>query len=236
MGSITPNRCTVLNLLQGVRASLMDELPRILEQRSMRQLKADASYVTTGDLLAQQLILAQVQHFLPEAVMVSEEFRENPFACPPGYTVVVDPIDGTENFASGLPEWGVSVACYHGGKHVASMLGCPELDAWTVTGESMPRRCGSRIRALSSSLTKQDLERILEGHEYRIFGCCVYNMLQVIQGALLSFENPKGANAWDILAGINLALEHGLTVTVNDQPYAGEYLTPDRKYRFQVRN
>ena len=236
MSPLSTIQATVLVMLGNIRAAVMDSLPEILDQRSTRELKTDGSYVTRGDLLAQELIVAQVIRHLPGATIVSEELKDNLATCPSGTVVVVDPIDGTENFTSGLPEWGVSISCYHGGRHVASILGCPELNSWAVSGTPLSSRQISRIRALSSSLTKSDLERIMNGHEYRIFGCCVYNMLQVIRGALLSFENPKGANAWDILAGLNLALERGLTVTVNDKSYAGEYLTPDRKYRFQVRN
>jgi len=67
-----------------------------------------------------------------------------------------------------------------------------------------------------------------------MIGCCVVNMMSVIRGSYLSFENPKGANSWDILAGINLALEHGLYVVVNGKPYTGEYLPAAGKYTFKV--
>jgi hypothetical protein len=36
------------------------------------------------------------------------------------------------------------------------------------------------------------------------------------------------------LAGLNLALEHGLSVTVEGKEYAGEYLSPHQKYRFKI--
>ena len=53
-------------------------------------------------------------------------------------------------------------------------------------------------------------------------------------GSFLPFENPKGANSWGILGGLNLAVEHGLRVEVEGRTYAGEYLEPTRKYRFKV--
>lgn len=34
------------------------------------------------------------------------------------YVVTVDPIDGTENFVSGLKEWGVGVSVYRCGNHL----------------------------------------------------------------------------------------------------------------------
>ena len=231
-----PIQETTARLLAGVAQTITQELPRILALRATREVKADGSYVTSGDLLAEELIVGLVRHHLPDAVVVSEESTANQLTRPRAFAVVIDPIDGTENFTSGLPEWGISVSCYHAGRHVASLLGCPEMGAWLSSGTLASPRHQSRIRALSSSLSKLDLELVTSAQEYRILGCCVYNMFQVIRGSFFSFENPKGANAWDILAGLNLALENGLIVHVNNLPYAGEYLTPDRKYRFQVQN
>jgi fructose-1,6-bisphosphatase/inositol monophosphatase family enzyme len=116
---------------------------------------------------------------------------------------------------------------------VGSLLGCPELILWLKSGDSIPNYF-SRIRGLSSSLQKEELITATQGHEYRILGCCVYNMINVIRGSFLSFENPKGAHSWDILGGLNLALEHKLKVIVNDKAYSGEYLPADQKYRFWV--
>lgn len=209
------------------------DLPAILAVRSERISKPDGSYVTKGDLLAQDLVLRFVERAFPGAQVVSEELRE-PFGDLEAEVVfVVDPIDGTENFTSGLPEWGISISCYQGDRHVHSLIGCPEMHQWLSTGDACDKFV-SRIRGLSSSLTKEDLLAATSGYEYRVLGCCVYNMLSVIRGSLHSFENPKGANSWDILAGLNLALEHGLAVTVEGKKYAGEYLPADQKYRFKV--
>jgi fructose-1,6-bisphosphatase/inositol monophosphatase family enzyme len=59
-------------------------------------------------------------------------------------------------------------------------------------------------------------------------------MLNVVRGAYATFENPKGAKVWDIIAGLNLALEHGHTVTVDGQLYRGELLDPAGRYKFRV--
>lgn len=226
----------VTQLLDSIRPAVKGRLASILAKRNERTLKPDGSYVTTGDLEMQELLIGLTREILPEAVIVSEEMEIVSRETPAGLAVVIDPIDGTENFTSGLAEWGVSVACYWNGRHAGSLVGCPELDQWVFTGQGPSSRFESRIRGLSSSLSKRDLAVVQEGFEYRIIGCCVYNMLSVLRGSFKSFENPKGANAWDILAGLNLALERGLDVTVDEKIYAGEYLTPDRKYRFRVEN
>ena len=87
---------------------------------------------------------------------------------------------------------------------------------------------------LKSRYKKEDLIKIPEGPEYRITGCCVYNLFNVITGSFIAFENPVGVYAWDILAGINIAIENDLKVIVNDKKYKGEFLHPSQKYRFKI--
>jgi len=219
--------------LKLVQEALSEHISAICRLRNERKRKEDESYVTEGDLLVQSLVRELVEQQLPGAVLISEEQRDAPHNARSGITVVMDPIDGTENFTSGLPEWGVSICCYEDGKHAASLIGCPEMDLWIQTGDPVSR-FESRIRGLSSSLSKEDLIHATEGFEYRVLGCCVYNMINVIRGSFCSFENPKGAWSWDILAGLNLALEHGLKVTVEGKDYHGEYLSHTEKYRFKI--
>jgi fructose-1,6-bisphosphatase/inositol monophosphatase family enzyme len=220
-------------LLQKIQNEITGITNQVTLLRAERSMKDDLSFVTKGDLLINECIERIVREEAAEIMLVSEEKVNRNLTDTSGYIVVVDPIDGTENFTSGLPVWGVSVSCFHNGKHIGSLLGCPEMNLWMKSGDAVPKFF-SRIRGLSSSLQMDELIKATQGHEYRILGCCVYNMINVIRGSFLSFENPKGAHSWDILGGLNLALEHNLKVTVNDKPYSGEYLPAGQKYRFRV--
>lgn len=225
----------IKSALDDMRVEIAKELGSVLSERESRVTKPDGSYVTRGDLRMQELVVSSLRNALPGLVVISEEMENKPFGdeSPDGIIAVIDPIDGTENFTSGLPEWGVSVAVFAEGRHAASLLGCPQMDIWLSSDQTL-RRFQSRIHGLSSSLSKDELLSATSGYEYRILGCCVYNMINVIRGSFCSFENPKGANSWDILAGLNIALEHGLKVTVEGNNYAGEYLPADQKYRFKI--
>jgi myo-inositol-1(or 4)-monophosphatase len=223
----------VQEFLLKIQEKVQARIPDVIQLRNERSLKNDMSFVTAGDMLINQVIEEAAREEGTHVRVVSEEASEHATLDPEGYVVVVDPIDGTENFTSGLPEWGVSVSCFHNGRHAGSILGCPELGVWIRSGDKIPKFY-SRIRGLSSSLKMEELIRATQGFEYRILGCCVYNMINVIRGSFLSFENPKGANSWDILAGLNLALEHKLKVTVNDKEYSGEYLQANQRYKFRV--
>ena len=211
-------------------------LSEVLTLRNDRIAKEDGSYVTKGDLLVQEILKKAIEDIRPQTTIISEE---QSWAFKPSYAedfcLIIDPIDGTENFTSGLKEWGVSLCLFNKGRHLESMLALPELGERLVTGQKIVRS-ESRIYGLSSSLDPSYLQQLPSGREYRIMGCCVYNMYNVIKGSYVAFENPKGARVWDIMAGLNLALEHGLSVFVNGEKYDGRFLSPTEKYRFKISN
>lgn len=223
-----------MNICEDIRALIEANLSTICSLRDKKIKKEDDSYVSEGDLLCETLVKDYITTNWPNFYLVSEETPlENTYNIKQPNIIILDPIDGTENFVSGLKEWGVAVCVYQDGAHKQSMLALPELACYLTTGET-PKRFQSRIAGISSSLTKEDLLRLEPGFEYRIIGCCVYNMYNVITGAYYSFENPKGAKIWDIIPGLNLAIEQGLKVIVNNKPYHGELLEPDQKYCFKI--
>jgi myo-inositol-1(or 4)-monophosphatase len=224
-------------LLQDVRELIRDALPSLLERRYDISWKADGSPVTEADLFLEQRLNAWLGERLPGLELVGEEsYRaENAAPAREGWIAVLDPIDGTENFCSGLREWGVSLSLWYGRDHAGSLLMLPELGDWMATGEPIAR-VRSRIRGYSSSVHPEIVAGISEGGEARIFGCAVYNMFNVTRGALARFVNPKGAYAWDLLAGLMLARENGCEILVDGQAYDGSFLEPDRRYRVDIRH
>jgi len=225
-----------MSLCSSVRELLLPQLPEILARRNDVQEKADGSYVTAADIHIQTTVMAFLDARYPHYTVISEEL-----ALPPhsqdrnGAYVIIDPLDGTENFVSGLKEWGVGISVYEAGTHRESMILLPELGESLITGEKVTR-FRSRIHGISSSLRKQDLQALEEGFEYRLMGCSMYNMFNVVRGSYRVFENVKGVNTWDISPGLNLALEHGCQTYVDGEIYHGELLWPDRKYRVKISN
>jgi myo-inositol-1(or 4)-monophosphatase len=219
-----------------IRALIQENLDQILSLRNSRNKKSDESYVTEADLLIQELICGYLAEKHPAYQLVSEEmdntkFVEDSKAC----YAVLDPLDGTENFTSGLVEWGVGVSLFRGGVHECSMILLPEMGRSLMTGDSFSL-FQSRIHGVSSSLKTEDLGFIESGFEYRMMGCAMYNLYNVIRGSYAVFENVKGVHTWDILPGINLALEHRCHVEVDGEKYDGRFLAPLKKYRVKVRH
>ena len=217
--------------LHSLSASLVELLPRVFSERASVRWKADGSPVTEADLLLEAEIEADLSQNLPDLQFVSEE-REIRFDRDwSGWTAVVDPLDGTENFVSGIPVWGTSVSLWRGGEHCGSLLSMPELGIRAVTGDSMPH-FASRVSGLSSSFSGT----VVGGpeSEARIFGCSTFNLYLAAIGSFASFENSSGAHAWDIQAGVMLAREAGRTIHIDGEHYDARLLDPSRKYRLRI--
>lgn len=225
-----------MNICAGIKEVILSNLPEILKLRNTGMLKSDHTFVSQGDLLCQQLIFDWIKGNLQESHLIVSEESENDLSKinDVEYVITVDPIDGTENFVSGLKEWGVGVSVYRNGVHYQSMILLPELNICLQTGDQVDRIETSRICGLSSYMTPEDFESLGREYEYRIMGCCMYNMYNVIKGSYCQFQHLKGCYSWDILPGMNLALEHGLSVTIDGRPYNGEFLFPGIRYRFFV--
>lgn len=220
-------------LLHGIAALVAAEMPQIQARRYDITLKPDGSPVTQADIMLEQLIHAYVKERIDDLTFVGEESFDPATLGNGTYMALLDPIDGTENFCSGLKEWGVSFGLWRAGQHLGSMLLLPELGERMITGEPI-QKVRSRITGFSSSFSEQILEQMRDEVESRIMGCAVYNLYNVVRGAYRRFSNPKGAYAWDLLPGLMLALEHGCDVKVDGEIFDGSLLEPGRKYRVDI--
>jgi myo-inositol-1(or 4)-monophosphatase len=85
--------------------------------------KDEADLVTEADYASETCILGILQSQYPDANIISEErgyITKNS-----DLTFVVDPLDGTARFATGMPWFGVIIAALHRGKPVMGCLYLP---------------------------------------------------------------------------------------------------------------
>ena len=132
-------------LTQVLRAAARVEiLPRFrkLSACSVRTKSGPLDLVTVADEAAEALIAQGLSRLYPDALIVGEEaasrdpsllerFAEADMA------IVVDPIDGTSNYAAGVPLFGVMAAVIYKGEVIASVIHDPMSDdtAIAVRGE-----------------------------------------------------------------------------------------------------
>ena len=222
-------------LLDEINQLILANLPTLQASRYKVTYKSDGSPVTEADVWLEQLIGSHLEKRMPGLRLIGEESFDFKWESNDGYLAILDPIDGTENFCSGLKEWGVSLSLWHGQTHLGSMLMMPELGEILKTGDSLVK-LHSRITGFSSSYNEKIAQGISESIEYRVTGCAVYNLYNVIRGSFARFVNPKGAYVWDLLPGLMLALEHNCEVLLNDEPYDGRLLDPTQKYRVDIQH
>lgn len=98
------------------------------------EFKADGSYVTELDRENEETIKQSLLQDYLDVPFLGEEFGGTSHLT--GRLWVVDPIDGTTNFVTGLPEWGISIGLCEDGEPVAGVFYMPCTDEmfWGVRG------------------------------------------------------------------------------------------------------
>ena len=224
-----------MNICKEIHELICSHLDEILALRDTAVYKEDNTPVSKGDLLCQSLIANYINEHLSNCLIISEEIRNDvSHISDYEYVVTIDPIDGTENFVSGLKEWGFGVSIFRNMKHYQSVIALPQMGLVLYSGEKIERRSGSRIVALSSRIVPDEVSSIKGDEQCRVTGCSMYSMYCVITGSFKRYIHFHGSYSWDILPGLNIALENGMNVTVEGKPYNGEFLLPNIRYQFCV--
>lgn len=124
------------------------------------ELKSDASPVTVADRGAEQLLRKLISAAFPHDAILGEEFGEQPGTS--GYRWILDPIDGTKSFISGVPLYGNLLGVEHEGRSVVGVIRVPGLDemvyartgggAWYVKGSAAPKPARVSQRSLGEGV------------------------------------------------------------------------------------
>ncbi len=122
-----------LDYLSGLLREVAREelLPRFADVAVKR--KADGSLVTEADLMVQNRLVEELARRYPEVPLLGEEMtaveQQRLLASPPARGFwCLDPLDGTSNFASGIPFFSVSLALVRNGETVLGVIHDPVRD------------------------------------------------------------------------------------------------------------
>lgn len=122
--------------------------------------------VTVADRASEEAMTARFKAILPGDAVIGEEAisagTARLDAVAQGRCVVIDPIDGTWNFAQGLANFGVIVAVVEEGQTVWGCLYDPSFDdwIWAATGQGCHFVRGGTSRVLRTDQTAQPLDRL----------------------------------------------------------------------------
>jgi len=198
-----------------------------------RQEKDDKSFVTKADTEAEEAIVSLIRERYPDHGILAEEGSSvNEGA---QFQWVIDPIDGTRNFANGIPLFAVSIALLHNGVPVVAVIHNPA----TGTTYAAEKGKGMTINGTPTQVSQQPAEKgvvnfgpgqgkekkdmlrtlFVAGEEYfrsvRYMGCTALELAYVASGGTEGFV-CIGLKPWDYAAGRLLIEEAGGKITDYD--------------------
>ncbi len=160
-------------------------------------------------------------------------------------TWIIDPIDGTSNFASGLPFFCVSIAAYHAGEPVCGIVYDPIREELFMASGGRLTLNGAEVKPFLRGRSDREVELLSnapyegerpsraaqEAHAdlvnsfraVRRLGSCALHLAYVAAGRVAVAYESK-FSAWDIAAGIQLVEAAGGLVAVQDRE--GRSLVP----------
>lgn len=220
------------DMLTAVRACVIEaahaELtPRFAEVA--RGVKADGSLVTVADTAMQQRMHAALAASFPEFAFMGEEMSaaDQAAALQAGARGMwcLDPLDGTTNFANGVPFFGVSLALLKDGRPTHAWIydpirdECFTADASGVWLNDTPLRPKLWPRSLQQCIAVVDFKRLAAplaarvGREppygsQRNFGSCALEWCWLASGRFQLYLHG-GQRPWDYAAGALILQQAG---------------------------
>ena len=236
------------SLIDALRAAAKSEiLPRFrrLDPSMIETKSGPFDLVTEADIAAEAVLAQHVATLMPEALFVGEESVSADAALLDRFaaaelSVVVDPVDGTGNFASDLAVFGMILAVVHKGDTVFGVLYDPIMDDWIygVRGQGawFQRPGETRVRLTGPSRREvghmtgyvplnlfpswqqvdlmQRLGRFGRVHNLRC-SCHEYRMLAL---GHVDYLVTATGNPWDHAAGCLIVEECGGVVAADGVP------------------
>lgn len=183
--------------------------------------------VTDADMAAQQVIVERLHRRFPEHDIVSEEARANHLSGE--YTWIIDPLDGTTNYAHHHPVFAVSVGLLRHGEPFLGVVHNPLSEETFAARQGAGATVNDQPIRVSATATLQNAMVAMDwGHNNemrkQMLGCAGLTLLRcgtlrVIGSAALALAYvasgrldayfQTGLKPWDVAAGILLVREAG---------------------------
>lgn len=192
------------------------------------EFKGEVDLVTEADRASERSIVAAIRERFPDHTVLGEEGGRQPGRSE--FCWYVDPLDGTTNYAHGLPVYAVSIGLWRGEAPVAGVVYAPGLDELFVAGRGLGAALNGRaIRVSQQSVLRRSL--LATGFPYdaatnpennldhfgtfvhraqavRRLGAAALDLAYVAAGRFDGFWEAR-LQPWDIAAGAILIAEAG---------------------------
>ncbi len=203
--------------------------------------KGDIDIVTPYDLEAQRLVVQSIKAAFPDHSFLTEERQEKTGASSSASRWIIDPLDGTTNYARGFPYFCVSLALEVSGQVELGVVYAPMLDElfYATRGggafmNGLPMQASTTPRLkeavvstgfpYDNGATLQECLRLLAritpiARTSRCLGAAALDICYVACGRLDAYWDIE-MSPWDIAAGGLIVSEaHGRVTGVKGQPF-----------------
>lgn len=221
-----------MELARDAGAILVDRLGRAQVSN-----KGDIDLVTEADLASEQLIVERIKSHYPRHAILAEESGDTaglaPAAGQSEWKWIVDPLDGTTNYAHGYPCFCVSIALERAGKIEIAVIYDPTRDEMFAAERGLGANLNERrlrvstVEDLNSAMlctgfpynvrerpnfARHFAQFTMEAQAVRRDGSAALDLAYLACGRFDGFWED-GLNAWDVAAGVLLIEEAGGRVT-----------------------
>jgi myo-inositol-1(or 4)-monophosphatase len=202
--------------------------------------KGDINLVTEADIAAENLIIDRIRSYHPQHGILAEESGEAVLKGKPSeWKWIIDPLDGTTNYAHGYPCFCVSIALERAGQLEVGVVYDPMRDEMFAAERGRGATLNDRkirvstVEQLSGAMLctgfpynvreRPDFARdftnfTMNAQAVRRDGSAALDLAYVACGRFDGFWED-GLSPWDIAAGALLILEaRGRITNFNDQP------------------
>ena len=214
-----------MNILSSVLREAGRKALQLFADRDGRtvETKSLGDFVSDADCRVELLIKNQIQENFPSEAVVGEEFGGKA-----GEVYwIVDPIDGTSNFLSGLPFWCISIARISKGVPELGGVYAPALDIMALGGPSYGFEMSGMLTGNSyrqapcfgvgrnSNWEKWERHQFEEeveaqGKNVVSYGSCALSLMFVSMGMLSGYREDNLGGLWDCAGGVALCRASGI--------------------------
>jgi 3'(2'), 5'-bisphosphate nucleotidase len=195
-------------------AAIAEEAGALLQAIRAEGRETGKALGDRGDREANMLILARLAAARPGDFILSEESVDDRRRCAATRVWIVDPLDGTREYADGLDDWAVHIGLAIGGRPAVGAVAVPGLARTWSTGDAPPAfpMLADRPRVVVSRTRCPDIAarvgQVL-GADLIGMGSAGAKAMAVIDGRADIYLHEGGQYEWDNCAPAAVALAAG---------------------------
>ncbi|MFZ1483759.1 MAG: inositol monophosphatase [Candidatus Saccharimonadales bacterium] len=149
--------------------------------------------LTEADIEIGKHLVAKIQEVYPDINIIDEEAGVIDKGS--NITAVIDPIDGTSNFANGLPHFGIMVGVLEDGRPVAGAAALPAMGLLYSAAKGEGAFCnGKQVRvSVETELLNSLVAYGIDGHQEN--PSMTFKETQMLAGIVLAIRNLRSSNS-----------------------------------------